>query len=267
MEHSAAVPDIGALNTFATETILQLGDEALQYYGKGRLHPPFDQDLVTQAELHLNNSFQNKISVQFPDHQVFGKDPLGEGYTHGAKRYMWVFDPLDGVDNFQTRIPIWGMSLALYENNWPVLGCFYMPATEDLFRAIAGQQAYWNDLPLELPDRGDLTRVSLVLTFSRFHQHYRFQFPGKVRALGSTGVHICYVAMGRADAAITAHESFKDLAAVRIIVEAVGGKLYKADGSAIFIGDFVDGTRIDDHLIIAPPSNAERVLESLQPVG
>ena len=266
MEHSAAVTDIGALSTFAMETIRQMGDEALQFYGKGRLHPPFDQDLVTQAELHLNNSFQNKIMAQYPEHQLYGKDPLGEGYTHGAKRYLWVFDPLDGVDNFQTRIPIWGMSLALYENNWPVLGYFYMPATDDLFYAIAGQQAYWNDRPLKLVDRGDLAQESLVLTFSRFHQHYRFQFPGKVRALGSTGVHICYVAMGRADAAIVSHESFKDLAAVRIIVESVGAKFYKADGSDFFLGDYVDGTRIDDRLIITSPSNVESVLECLQRV-
>ncbi len=266
MAHSAAVPDIGTLNSFAMETILQMGDEALQFYGKGHLHPPFDQDLVTQAELHLNSSFQKKIMAQFPEHQLYEKDPLGEGYTHGAKRYLWVFDPLDGVDNFQTRIPIWGMSLALYENNWPVLGCFYMPATKDLFRAVAGQQAYWNDRPLELVDRGDLSRESLILMYSRFHQHYRFQFPGKVRALGSTGVHICYVAMGRADAAVVAHESFKDLAAVRIIVEAVGAKLYKTDGSNFFIGDYMDGTRIDDHLIIAAPSNAESVMDGLQPI-
>lgn len=266
MEHTAAVLDIGALKSFALETIHQMGDEALKYYGEGRLHPPFDQDLVTQAELHLNSSFQNKIAAQFPDHQLYDKDPLGEGYTHGAKRYLWVFDPLDGVDNFQTRIPIWGMSLALYENNWPVLGCFYMPATKDLFHAVAGQQAYWNDSPLELSDRGDLSQESLVLTFSRFHQLYRFQFPGKVRALGSTGVHICYVAMGRADAAVVANESFKDLAAVRIIVEAVGAKFHKTDGSPFFLGDYMDGNRIESHLIIAPPSSAASIKEGLQPI-
>ena len=266
MAYSAVVPDIGALSSFAMQTIRQMGDEAIQFYGRGRLHPPFDQNLVTQAELHLNNSFQKAIAAQFPQHQIYGRDPLGEGYTHGAKRYVWVFDPLDGVDNFQTRIPIWGMSLALYENNWPVFGCFYMPATNDLFYAVAEQQAFWNERPLTLVDRGDLSQESLMLTFSRFHQHYRSQFPGKIRALGSTGVHACYVAMGRADAAIVANESFKDLAAVRIIVESVGAKIYRADGSDFFLGDYVDGTRIDDHLIITTPSNAESVLECLQAI-
>jgi myo-inositol-1(or 4)-monophosphatase len=156
------------------------------------------------------------------------------------------------------------MSLALYENNWPVLGYFYMPVTDDLFCATAEQQAFWNERPLTLVDRGDLSQESLMLTFSRFHQHYRSQFPGKIRALGSTGVHACYVAMGRADAAVVANESFKDLAAVRIIVESVGAKIYKADGSDFFLGDHVDGSRIDSHLVITSPANAESIFECLQ---
>jgi myo-inositol-1(or 4)-monophosphatase len=263
MPKSADVLDIGELRSFALATIRHMGDEALQFYGQGHRRPPFDQDLVTRAELHLNEAFQYHLSARFPDHQTYGMEPFEEGYTHGGKRYLWVFDSLDGVDNFQTGIPIWGMSLALYENHWPVLGFFYMPATGDLFYALAGQEAYWNDSEIHITERGDLSQESIVLTYSRFHQQYRCRFPGKVRALGSTGAHVCYVAMGRADAAIIANESFKDLAAVRVIVEAAGGKMYKTDGSEFFPGDYVDGRRIDDHLIISSPANAGQILDCL----
>jgi myo-inositol-1(or 4)-monophosphatase len=264
MENSAAVVDIGELSAFSLETIKQMGREALQFYGKGRGRPPFDQNLVTRAELHLNATFQDHILDRYPDHRIYGQDTLGEGYTHEGKRYLWIFDPLDGVDNFQSGIPIWGMSLALYENHWPVLGLFYMPATGDLFHAAAGQKAYWNDSPIGIADRGDLGQESLVLTFSRFHQHYNCRFPGKIRALGSTGAHACYVAMGRADVAIVAHESFKDLAAVRVIVESAGGKLFKIDGSVFFLGDQGDGQKMDEHLMIASPSTTASVLDILK---
>ncbi|MGD9366592.1 MAG: inositol monophosphatase family protein [Desulfobacteraceae bacterium] len=265
MKGTSTTVDVGELYVFAQETIQKMGVEALKFYGKGRHRPPFDQDLVTQAELHLNSSFQNIINARFPNHQIYGQAPLDEGYTHGGKRYLWVFDPLDGVDNFQSGIPIWGMSLALYENYWPVLGLFLMPVTNDLFRACAGEKAYWNDRVIEIGDRGGVSRESLLLTFSRFHQSYECRFPGKIRDFGSTGAHVCYVAMGRADAAFTANESFKDLAAVGVIVEAAGGRLMKIDGQKFLLGDYIEGQRIDGHLMVTGKSIARALLDCIRP--
>jgi len=265
MDDSARALDIGELSMFGLQTLQIMGEEALKFYGEGRRRRPFDQDLVTRAELHLSDAFQSRILSRFPDHQLYGRETLDEGYSHDGKRFLWVFDPLDGVDNFQTGIPIWGMSLALYENHWPVMGMFYMPATKDLFRANAGEAAYWNDRPIRIADRGESSQESLILTYSRFYQHYRCKFSGKIRSLGSTGVHVCYVAMGRADAAIVANESFKDLAAVRVIVESAGGKLFTSDGSDLFLGDYVDGNKIDDHLLITGPANVPMIRDCLQP--
>lgn len=264
MTQSVDASIVAELYTFAIETIEHVGREALKFHGKGRHHPPFDQDLVTQAELHLSQSFQETINQKFPSHHVYGQEPLGDGYTHDGKRYMWVYDPLDGVDNFQSGIPIWGTSLALYENYWPVLGLFYMPATHDLFRACAGEAAYWNDRIVKIDDRGMVSQESLLLTFSRFHQQYRCHYPGKVRCFGSAGAHFCYVAMGRADAAFTANESFKDLAAVRVIIESAGGKLYKRDGSEFFLGDYIDGQRrIKEPIMAAGPSGVQIFLDCI----
>jgi myo-inositol-1(or 4)-monophosphatase len=265
MQKAVNTLDIGELSMFAQETIEQMGKEALKFYGQGRRRPPFDQDLVTQAELHLIETFRNKINDRYPKHHLYGQEPLDEGYTHEAKRYLWVFDPLDGVDNFQSGIPIWGMSLALYENYWPLLGMFFMPVTNDLFRACAGEKAYWNDRPIQVADRGDVSQESLLLTFSRFHQSYNCIFSGKIRDFGSTGAHVCYVAMGRADAAVTAKESFKDLAAVRVIIESAGGKMFKSSGEYFYLGDYMDGQHIDEHLLIAGKSNARLMLDCLVP--
>jgi myo-inositol-1(or 4)-monophosphatase len=263
MDRSDNALDVDELYLFARETIQQMGGEALKFYGRGTHRPPFDRDLVIQTELHLNSCFQKLISEKYPNHRTYGQSTLDSGYTHGAKRYLWIFDPLDGVDNFQSGIPIWGMSLALYENYWPVLGLFLMPATHDLFRACAGQKAFWNDRVIGIEDHGGISQESLLLTFSRFHQYYDCRFPGKIRDFGSTGAHACYVAMGRADAAFTANESFKDLAAVHVIIEAAGGRLRKSDGSAFMLADYMEGQRIDEHLMIAGNSNADAVIDCL----
>jgi myo-inositol-1(or 4)-monophosphatase len=264
MDQVGQALDLNELTQFATDTIREIGQASLNYYGQGRRRPPFDQDLVTRAELTLNESFNKKIESRFPNHQIYGQSTLDEGYTHDAQRFLWVFDPLDGVDNFQIGIPIWGMSLALYENHWPVLGLFFMPATNDLFHALPGKGAYWNDNPIRIADRGGFSQESLLLTYSRFHQHYDFRFPGKARSFGSTGAHVCYVAMGRADAALTASETFKDLAAVRVIVEAAGGKLYNFLGSDFFLGDYVDGRRFEDHVLVTGSASIDMMRECLK---
>ena len=266
MKGSASTVNVGELYDFAQETLQFMGNQALKYYGKGRQSPPFDQDLVTQAELHLNETFQTIISDRYPNHQRYGQAALDDGYTHDSKRYLWVFDPLDGVDNFQSGIPIWGMSLALYENYWPVMGLFLMPVTQDLFRACAGDQAFWNDRVIQIQDRGAFSQESLLLTYSRFHQSYKCRFPGKIRDFGSTGAHACYVAMGRADAAMFSNESFKDLAAVTVIVEAAGGQMVRTDGKKFLLGDYMEGQRVDGHLMAIGKSSRRALLDCIQPM-
>jgi myo-inositol-1(or 4)-monophosphatase len=106
-----------------------------------------------------------------------------------------------------------------------------------------------------------------LLTYARFHQNYHCRFPGKVRGFGSTGAHGCYVAMGRAEVAIMAGETFKDLAAIRIIVESAGGKLCKSDGSAFFLGDYVDGRRIEEHVMVTGQASVGLMTACLDPVA
>ena len=110
------------LHQFATDIIRQAGDKALSFYGKGARQIKFDERLVTEAELHLTDFFNKQLRLHFPEHQVFGSNPENQDYTHEEKRYLWIYDPLDGVANFQAGIPIWGISLALLDNFWPILG-------------------------------------------------------------------------------------------------------------------------------------------------
>ena len=252
------------MNRFSVDFVQEAGKEALQYYGKGRSRSVFDQSLVTEAELKLSDFFQKQLSRRFPDHLAFSSNQISNEYSHDEKRYLWIFDPIDGVDNFQAGVPIWGMSLALLENFWPILGVFYMPATGDLFHAQAEKNAYWGDKKIQVNAKENVDDESLLLTFSRFHQQYHCEFPGKIRNLGCTAAHICYVAKGRADAAVIANESYQDLAATRVIIEAAGGKISKMDGGRFHLNEYIEGGRINEHLLVASPENLEQVLAHLQ---
>lgn len=253
------------LRDFAVDVIRRAGAESLVFYGKGKTSIKFDDDLVTEAELHLADFFRDRLADRFPEHQIFSNQhEIEKSYTHEGKRYLWVFDALDGVANFQAGIPIWSLSVALMENYWPIFGAVYMPATDDLFYAQAGQKAFWGDQQISVSGQDTLNDESLFLTYSRFHHYYHSSFPGKIRNLGCTAAHICYVAMGRAEAAVVANESYQDLAAARMIVEASGGKIFNMDGSAFFPSDYLNGQRIDGHLLITSPELFQSVRSCLQ---
>ncbi len=252
------------LTGFAMDVIHHAGERALNFYGKGQRQIKFDEGLVTAAELQLTELFQDELHTRFPEHHLFKDTFESQDYSHEGRRYLWIFDPLDGVANFQAGIPIWGISLALIENFWPIFGVFYMPATGDLFHAQAGQKAFWGNQDIHISPLDTINDESLLLTYSRFHLHYNCLFPGKVRALGCTAAHICYVAMGRADAAIIANESFQDLAAARVIIESAGGKFCKFDGSDFHLNDHLDGQRIDGHLIVSSPDIFSQIQECIQ---
>ena len=258
---------IDELSRFATKVIQEAGEKALSYYGKGQSNVKFDDGLVTQAELDLTDLFQNRLRSEFPDHQIFNNNHEIGDYTHEGKRYVWIFDPLDGVANFQAGLPIWGTSLALLENAWPIFGAFFMPATGDFYYARGGDKVYWGDTQITVSDQDTLNDESLFLAYSRFHHYYQSTFPGKIRNLGCTTAHVCYVAMGRAEAAIITSQSYKDIAAARIIIEAAGGKIYTADGGEFFPNEYLEGKRIDDHLLVAYPDIRQQVVDSLRKVN
>lgn len=249
---------------FAVDFVRRSGEKALSYYGQGESRVKFDDDLITKAEVGLTELFREELHTSFPEHQVFQNNQTSEAYTHDEKRYLWIFDPLDGVANFQAGIPIWGISLALFDNFWPILGVFFMPCTDDLFHARAGQKAFRGDEEIRISPQEDINDETLLLTYSRFHQHYAPAFPGKIRNLGCTAAHICYVAMGRAEATVIANESYEDLAAAWIITEAAGGKFYQMDGSEFFLGDYLDGQKSDSHLLVSSPNTCGQISDCLK---
>lgn len=256
--------EIDDLRHFAMEVINRLGEKALTYYGRGDARLKFDQNLVTEAEVELAEIFRGQLHSKFPEHQVFNSSPTRKDYTHEGQRYLWIHDPVEGVANFQAGIPIWGISLALLENFWPVFGIFHMPATGDTFHAQAGQRAFRNKDEIRVSRQESINDESLLLTYSRFHKKYASTFPGKIRDLGCTVAHLCYVAMGRAEAAVIANESYPDLAAARVILETAGGKIFKMDGSEVFLNEYLDEQRIEDHLLAVSPDNYSQVRSYLR---
>jgi myo-inositol-1(or 4)-monophosphatase len=256
-EKSLSERELWTLKEFVENTLRKSGTLLMEMYGKGNRELKFDDDLVTEAENTAWNLISIKIKGSFDDHGFLREITQEQLASEDCPRFLWILDSLDGAAAFQAGMPVWGISAALFEKFWPVMGFLYLPVTGELYSAYAGREALLNDKPIRVREDQNVDNESLVLVYSRFHNNFTSTFPGKIRNLGSSAGHLAYVARGAADACLLKNVSVQDLAAGSIILEAAGGEIRYLDGRPFHVGEFLDGKRIEEPLIAAPKGTSE----------
>lgn len=249
--------ELWTLKEFVENTLRKSGALLMDMFGKGDKQLKFDDELVTEADNAAWRIISSKIAGSFDRHGFLREISQEDISGDNCPRFLWIVDTLDGAASFQAGMPVWGVSAALFELFWPVLGFLYLPVTGELYSAYAGREALLNDSPIHVREDPTVDNESLVLVYSRFHNDFLSNFPGKIRNFGSSAGHLAYVARGAADACIMKNVSIQDLAAGSIILEAAGGELRYLDGRDFHVGDYLDGKRVEDPLIAAPKNSYE----------
>jgi myo-inositol-1(or 4)-monophosphatase len=244
--------ELATLKEFVENTLRKGGSLLMEKFGRGDRSLKFDDDLITEADNGAWALISSKIRGSFDSHGFLRE--LTEEQLNGedCPRFIWIVDPLDGAASFQAGMPVWGVSAAMFEKFWPILGFLYLPVTGELYTAYAGREALLNDRPIRVREDPTVDNESLVLVYSRFHQDFTSNFPGKLRNFGSSAGHLAYVARGAADACLLKNVTVRDLAAGSIILEAAGGEMRYLDGRPVHVGEFLDGKRIEEPFIASP---------------
>jgi myo-inositol-1(or 4)-monophosphatase len=243
--------ELRTLKEFVENTLRKSGALMMDMYGKGNVKLKFDEELVTGADNAAWEIISTKLKGSFEGHGFLRELTEEEIGKEDCPRFLWIVDTLDGAASFQAGMPVWGISAALFEKFWPVLGFLYLPVTGELYSAYATREALLNDIPITVRQDTVVDNESLVLVYSRFHQDFASNFPGKIRNFGSSAGHMAYVARGAADACFIKNVGVQDLAAGSIILEAAGGEIRFLDGRRFHVGEYLDGKRVDEPLIAA----------------
>ena len=75
------------------------------------------------------------IADRYPEHGIYGEE---HGYEPGVSGLTWVIDPIDGTRAFITGQVHWGILVALYDGEKPVLGGMHQPFTGEMFTGGPG---------------------------------------------------------------------------------------------------------------------------------
>ncbi len=150
-----------------------------------------------------------------------------------GQRFRWVVDPLDGSLNFLNHIPLCCVSIALWQENEPVLGVIYDFNREEIFTGIVGRGAWLNNIPLQVSAAPMAEQAILCTGFpvaTDFSSQALLRFVDqirvykKIRLFGSAALSLAYVAAGKTDAYFEKDIKLWDVAAGMAIVKAAGGE-------------------------------------------
>lgn len=192
-------------------------------------------DLVTAADVAVEQAFRQLVATRFPSHQVLGEEAGGGPTDSQLVRWRWIIDPLDGTTNFAHGLALFCVSIALEVDGLIEVAVVYDPVARELFSAERGGGARLNGAPIRVSTRSELVDALLCTGFPysiREHQRRQVEvfagFLGRsraVRRLGSAALDLCYVAAGRFDGFWEEQLHAWDIAAGVLIVQEAGGRV------------------------------------------
>lgn len=123
----------------------QLADVAgaiiLRYF---RSNITFEEDkdavssIVTVADKNAEKAMRELIANKFPNDKILGEE---FGVREGSSGYTWVIDPIDGTSSFVRGLPIFGILIALVdEDGTPLFGICDQPYLKERFIGVAHER-------------------------------------------------------------------------------------------------------------------------------
>jgi len=97
--------------------------------------------VVTEADLAAEKCILETLNKTPGKFNIITEE---SGHVDQGSEYTWVVDPLDGTSNFAAVLPWFGVIIALFHKNIPVLGGMYLPLSDELFLTEQGKGAWKN---------------------------------------------------------------------------------------------------------------------------
>jgi histidinol phosphatase-like enzyme (inositol monophosphatase family) len=231
---------------FALDVAREAGELILPWFRKPL---PIDNkatdgtyDPVTEADRAAEALIRERIAARFPAHGLFGEEhghEAGNGLT-------WVIDPIDGTRAFMTGMLHWGVLIALFDGEKPVLGVMHQPFTAEFFFGAAGRAEYQRGAvrkTLQVRHCNNLDAAVLATTGPQFFApgaeasgFHAVSDAVRFTRFGGDCYLYCMLAAGQLDLAVEAGLKPYDIQALVPIIEGAGGIVTAWDGGSPVLG-------------------------------
>lgn len=200
-------------------------------------------DLVSHVDQQAEQILVSALQKLLPEAGFIAEEGTGTPSESGLN---WVVDPLDGTTNFMHNIPFYCTSVALVQNEEPILGVIYDPEHNEMYVAIKGGKAFCNEKAISVSPEVPLESLFIVTGFpydSKQTLEANLKTIGEltvrsrgIRRMGSAALDMCYVAAGRFDGFYEVGLNPWDVAAGTCIVRSAGGLVddFRNTGKPVF---------------------------------
>lgn len=211
-------------------------------------------DLVTNIDRETELFFIEQIKGFNPTHRILGEEGMGEK-VNSLEGVVWIIDPIDGTMNFVKQHRHFMISIGVFVDGVGILGYIYDVMREDLFYAIAGEGAWYNDSPMRKLQPLSINEAVIginanwVTPNSKINHEKIIDLVRTVRgtrSYGSAAMEIAFVVSGKLDAYISMRLAPWDIGGGTIIAKEVGAI------ATNFNGDTFDFLTTDTFLIANP---------------
>ncbi len=226
----------------AIEAARLAGIETLKAQSNIQISIKNQSEVVTDADKRCQQIIIDKISACFPEDGFIAEEgtegKIFKQQPKNTEKIWWVIDPIDGTNNFVNQMPFFSISIAAMKDGFPIVGVVFEPANNSMFTAVKDGQAGLNDTPI-IAKAEPLGQFSSVALDSYFDKHVaawanKIMQITKFRNLGSTAMHLAYVAKGSLAAAIFSHSKLWDIAAGALIAQTAGAIISDWKGNPVF---------------------------------
>ena len=234
--------NLNAMLETAIEAARLAGKEALKAQGNLIISVKNKGEIVTNADSRCQQIIIETISAKFADDGFIAEEGTGgkifKQSPKNPEQIWWVIDPIDGTNNFANQIPFFSISIAAMKDGQPIVGIVYEPSNGSMFTAFQDGQAKLNDKPIlaKAEPLGPFSSVALDSYFDKQVAAWanKIMQITKFRNLGSTAMHLAYVAKGSLASAIFSHSKLWDIAAGALIAETAGAIVSDWKGKPVF---------------------------------
>ena len=232
-----------------------------------------NEELVTAADSICQKIIIDRIKETHPDHGFIAEEgaegKLFKQPPRGDQDFWWVIDPIDGTNNYAHGILLFTISIALMHKGEPIVGVIFEPATDSMYTAVKGGDAQLNDRKITCGQE-DLNEFSSVSLDSHFGDSVpqwaqNIMIKTKYRCLGTTALHLAYVAKGSLVASIIPPAAkIWDIAAGVLIAKSAGAIITNMKGENIFPVDLDSYQRQGFSTLAANPKVHPEILEMIK---
>lgn len=212
-------------------------------FGRARADIKHDGTKVTPVDIAISEHLMAAIAAEFPADQFFSEELAPtDAPTAVTSRFCWVCDPIDGTNNYANGISHCAISLALLEHGMPVYGVIYDLARRKLIHGGPGRGVWDGEQQVKARPEGPSghSLIGFHSPVEKVHaaEGKRVIENFKIRGLGSSTLHLAYVAIGLLDGVVEHNNRVWDIAAACALIEESGATIHYLTDSPYPLKEF-----------------------------